>query len=75
MHTPGLDWRWQATDTFRMGLEAGLPLQLGRAPGWIAGGFLAFDVGDRLLIEARVRHTQDTAFQITAGTVAVRWRF
>ena len=75
VQTPGLDWRWQPISALNIGLEAGIPFKIGETPGWIAGGFVAFQVTERVQLEARFRHTEDTAFRITSATMALGWGF
>ena len=75
VHTPSIDWRWHPKTSLVLGLEAGIPLKSGEAPGWMAGGFAAFELTERLQVEARARHTEDTAFRVTGGTLGARWRF
>ena len=71
VHTPSLDWRWLpgGNQGLIVGLEAGIPLQPGEDPGWIAGGFARIPLGKRVRFETdRVEYAGATCeFSLTLG--------
>jgi tetratricopeptide (TPR) repeat protein len=72
VHTPGVDWRYHATDSLTAGLEAGVPMRVGGSTGYVAGGFFSWSASPRLSIEGRVRVVDDTQYHVTSFTLGPR---
>ena len=69
--TPGAEWRLRPSDGNAVGLEAGVPLRAGAAPGYLVGAFAGVALGGRWSVEGRVRAFDDTTWSMLAGTLGV----
>jgi len=72
VHTPGVDWRYHASESFTAGLEAGIPMRVGGSTGYVAGGFFSWNASSTFSIEGRVRVVDDTQYHVTSFTLGPR---